>query len=142
MIRAFTLMLLLAGCMNNSPTSLFDARVEVTTDKDEYAIGDSVLVTIRNNSDRSIFLHHCDWRLSMLIERRIGSEWVEEMGIRGPICPAILPSGRVAVASGGSESESVVVEQAGDYRLRMKAEAEDPAAGVLSLASNTFRVVD
>jgi hypothetical protein len=136
------LVLLLAGCLDSLPSDPSDPGVEVMTDREQYAVEESIRVTIRNASGRSVFLSHCDFRLSMLIERRRGGEWVEEVGINGPICPAAFPSGSVSLAPEERTSEGLTVERAGDYRLKIEVSADGSALGVVSVRSNTFRVAN
>ena len=140
MIRTIIPLLLFAGCMNSSPTGLVNDPVKVTTDKEEYGINESILVTFRNDSDRNFLLYHCDGRIGMWVERWAGSTWVEEMGIHGPPCQAVLLSGTVVLASQDSVVETVGLERAGRYRLKVQTATQDADDNTVSLFSNAFSV--
>ncbi len=131
----------LAACANG-PTAADVGRVTVETDKAVYMADESIQAIVRNEGRESIFMHHCESRLGMLLEQKVSGEWVEFVQLFGPICPAVISGGIVKIDTGASRSERFSVSHAGEYRLRLEAGTDDSNVGMYSLVSNVFVVTD
>jgi hypothetical protein len=129
--------LLLAAC--SSPTSPRD-EIELRTSRSEYAPWDTIHVSIVNRSSAAIYLAHCNHRLSLMLERRTADTWVEHRQINGPYCQAIYPMGDSAIVPGTPVTESLLLEETGQYRLATLARRAHEDFGSLRVVSRPFTV--
>lgn len=135
----FLLLLLVfcAGCRSTSDP-VYES-VFVTTNKVEYAVGETIAVTVLNDSDQKIRLHHCNFRIGLAIERRENGSWVESLSVHGPLCPANLPNGRFDVLKDEARTEAFALKHPGDYRVRIDVETEGSATPI-PIRSSAFAV--
>lgn len=115
--------------------------VRVTVDKAEYAAAEKIVVTIENTSAEAVYLYHCDFKVGLSLERRGDVKWLEEGAVNGPLCPAHLLSGSLALASGSIRTETLVLDRNGDYRVRIGIQTVDGNVS-RSVVSPSFAVRD
>jgi hypothetical protein len=130
------LVALVAGC---SLVTGSDGELEVRTSKTSYHVGEAVTVRIVNGFDEAVYVGHCNHRTSLLLERREGESWTQHSQVNG-ICLAIYPSGEVRIDAGGDLSETIVVGEPGEYRLRLYARRAPEDFGSLTVLSPPFTV--
>lgn len=68
----FLFLFLLASCEHD----VFD-RIQITTDRSFYAVGDTGQIRIANNTDDSLKVGACHGELAYVIEQQIGMVWME-----------------------------------------------------------------
>ena len=108
-------MLFLLGCKQNAtePTQ----ELTVQTDKVLYAPNETIAILLCNSTRSTAFFGHCAYRLGFYIEKKVNSTWVEKSSV-AIVCLAIYPIGVRAVESRMSNGDTIVIGEAGTYRLR------------------------
>jgi hypothetical protein len=136
--------LLLAAALTASSCGVLGTEplrgVEITTDDPAYAVGESIEVRIRNHSNRDAWFHHCNHRISLIVESRRGAGWEDVRGVDGPPCQAIHESGTMVLRPGESYSGTFTMDTAGTFRLRLLSGPESTAVGYNIVYSSTFDV--
>jgi hypothetical protein len=129
------LLMLLAGC-----TSPFagESELEVRTSAATYHVGAVVPVSIVNRSDGALYVAHCNNRASLLLERRAGDAWEVWRQVNGPLCLTIYPMGELRIDAGTSLTDSLHIDAAGEFRLRLGARRAHEDFGSLSVTSPPF----
>jgi hypothetical protein len=132
-----TAALLLAAC--SSPLAPRDG-IELRTSRAAYAPWDTILISITNRSSDAIYVAHCNFRLSLMLEKRTDDVWTGHRQVNGPLCQAVYPMGETAIAPGAPVTESLLVEESGHFRLTtyVRRAAED--FGSLLIVSRPFIV--
>jgi hypothetical protein len=96
---------LLVACNLTAPHAKDESVVVVSVDRDSYSTGDSMVVSVRNNTDSLLTTtDHRSFCWIAQLERSGANGWEEA----GP-CYSMAPSAEVAVASGESTSMRVPV---------------------------------
>lgn len=137
MRRILLTCLLLAGCRSN--TTGPDGAVRITTDRTTYMPVDTVAITVRNDTDETVFVPHCAQRIILQVERAVPTGWVQHQQVNAP-CPAMHPSGERPLAAGAVEAEAAIIAQEGVYRVRLLGRRGSEDFGGVAGTSRTFRV--
>lgn len=122
------------GCANP-----FGADVDalVATDRDRYAAGEPIAVTLRNTGDVGLEFYMCGDRIGVVVERREGDAWREHFS-RGLFCQAIYLMAPLELAPGDAYDFEVAIDDAGTYRLRVPTVGDQRPGG---FASGEFEVI-
>ena len=121
-MRTMMCLLLIAGipmgCSDAEDTSVNpNGNVSATTDKISYSIGESIAVTLKNNSGSTVYFVHCNYRIGFWIERKDNNTWVDAGNI-AILCQALYPSGRKEFPLRSISQDTISLTQRGTYRLR------------------------
>lgn len=108
--------LLVAGCASISGT---EGGLEVRTSEAAYHVGAPIQARVLNRTDGTVYVAHCNNRVTIGIERRAADSWEQYGQSNGPVCIAIYPMGEVAIDEGDELSETLQIDEAGEYRLRV-----------------------
>lgn len=114
------------------------AALRVRTDRSSYAVDQAITVDMTNLGADTVFLPHCNFHVGMVVQAHTGAGWTDTLGLNGPMCVAIYPSGTIAVPGGSSHTETVALSRPGTYRMEIDA---GPAPTYMApVYSNEFEV--
>lgn len=127
----------LAGC-----TSAVDVSTElqVRTARSEYYVGAPIEVRIENGTDEGVHVAHCNHRVSLMVQRRVGAEWENYRQTNGPLCLTIYPMGELHIEAGADLTETLQIDEAGEFRLQLGARRSHEDFGSTVVYSAAFRV--
>lgn len=111
--------LLVAGC--TSLTEGGDDGIAVRTSAETYQPGEPIEAHVLNLTHGTVYVSHCNHRMTVGIERRAGVTWEQYGQSNGPFCIAIYPMGELPIEEGRELSETLQIEHAGEFRLRVGA---------------------
>ncbi len=118
MFRSTTTLVVLVVLMGCKETiSQSEGSLAAWTDATNYGGIASVIVTVANGLNSTVYLRHCDYHLAFYIERK-DSSWID-VGNRGILCQAIYPSGFMPLKPKESVSDTFILPQSGHFRLRL-----------------------
>jgi len=135
-------LVILAAC--TSPFGSGGPDLQVRTEQEKYVADPisfvhSVGFTVKNEGDASFYLPRCGDQVIVAVDRREGGDWRQAYG-GGGICPAIYVSGPMEVQPGDSVRSTVSVNEAGRYRIRVRATDTPGSSRFDEAVSNTFTV--
>jgi hypothetical protein len=126
----------LAGC--SSPVGV-EPELELRTARTEYMPGAAIQVHVDNDMDEDVYVAHCNQRVTMMLQRRVRDAWENYRQTNAP-CLAIYPMGELLIASGTQLTETLQIDEAGDYRLQLHARLAHEDFGSTIVVSGSFRV--
>ncbi len=111
----------------------------LSTDKDSYSVSEPILLTLYNGTKSTAYFWQCDYRLGFYIEKEVNGMWSEISGV-GIICLAMYPSGISSIKSGETYRDTLMIMQAGTYRIKYPFSLQETDVLTDSLLSNQFTV--
>lgn len=117
-----------------------DGDLNVRTSRTSYHVGEDITVTVENRGRSAVYVAHCNHRISLIVERRDGEVWTDQLQVNGPACVSIYPTGDTAIAAGTKLTETFRLEQSGQYRIRLYAREAHEDFGSATATSPPFVV--
>jgi len=116
--------------------------IEVRTSASAYEVGATVGARVVNHTGEDVYVSHCNHRVSLLLQRRAADGWVHDRQVNGPVCQAIHPMGELAIAPGRDVTETLQIDEAGEFRLQVHVRRAHEDFGSLVATSPSFTVRD
>ena len=115
--------LLVLGCSSSTDVGVDlesnTTGLEVSTARTAYNAGDPIDTRIVNHTGEVIFVAHCNFRISLLVERRSHDTWEPYIQVNGAACTGLHPAGDRSIDPGAAVAETFQIDAAGEFRIKL-----------------------
>lgn len=132
------IVLLAAGC--SSSTAEVEGGVEILTSGLAYDVGAPIDTRIVNNTGDVVYVAHCNFRISLLIEQRSAGTWQPYLQVNAPACQDMGPMGERGIDAGATVMDTFQIEQAGEFRVKLYGRRASDDFGSIVSVSHPFMV--
>jgi hypothetical protein len=135
--RILALLLLLCAC-NDTGVAPAVQELTATTEYNSYTTGETIRVSFRSSGDRTFQIAACCYSFACIIDVNDAGVW-KEYEARGLPCLSLCPGIQLLVKPDETRVDSLTVNDAGTYRLRIPYSSPDKSPTV-EVISNSFTV--
>ena len=132
------IVMLVAGC--SSGIAEVGDGLEVRTARRAYDVGAPIDIRIVNNTGDIVYVAHCSYRVSLLIEQRDTNTWRPYLQVNATACQDMGPMGDLGIDAGATVVETFRIEQAGEFRVRLYGRRASDDFGSIASVSHAFMV--
>ena len=138
-IAIILLLLSVISCNISSPTN--NCCISAVTNTTSYSGITNIDVTLKNETDRIIYLTHCGGQIGKYLER-YDSTWTEAGDI-AIVCLAIYASGSVPFQPGQTIKDTIIFSNpSGKYRLKYPYSFKEDQESQGYILSNKFNYIN
>ncbi len=132
------LLLAAAACQDSASEPLSDLIVAVG--EDQYLVGEPIPLEIRNVTTADAFFYHCNYHISVIVQKEESNAWVDWAWLNGPMCLAIYSSGVLVLVPGSGYENTIELEEPGNYRVAVETGRTPGSIGSQMVYSTVFAV--
>jgi hypothetical protein len=132
------IVLLAAGC--SSSTAEVGGGLEIRTSGLAYEVGAPIDIRIVNNTGDMVYVAHCNFRVSLLIEQRSAGAWQPYLQVNATACQDMGPLGERGIEAGATVMDTFKIEQAGEFRGKLYGRRVSDDFGSIVSVSHPFMV--
>jgi hypothetical protein len=131
------IVLLAAGCSSSTEVG---SGVEILTTRLAYDVGAPIDTRIVNNTADIVYVAHCSFRISLLIEQRSAGAWQPYLQVNAAACQDMSPMGERGIDAGATVSDTFQIDQAGEFRVKVYGRRASNDFGSIESVSHPFIV--